>query len=100
MDFALQLLRLAGSLALVLGSFSRCIYALKRWGYPLAKPASQGIIQVISKHSFGQRHHVILVKVPDGRSVLIGISPQNMNLLATIGDGRDVPADSANIEKL
>jgi flagellar biosynthetic protein FliO len=100
MDFALQMLRLAGSLALVLAIFFACIYGLKRWGYPLKKPASQALIEVLSKHSFGPRHHLILVKVPGGQSVLIGISPQNMNVLTTIRDIPGSSVESANIEKI
>jgi flagellar biogenesis protein FliO len=100
MDFALQLLRLAGSLALVLAIFFACIHGLKRWGFPLKKPASQAMIEVVSKHSFGPRHHMILVKVPGNQSVLIGISPQNMNVLATIRETPAGSAESTNIEKL
>jgi len=100
MDFALQLLRLVGSLALVLAIFFACIYGLKRWGFPLKKPASQALIEVVSKHSFGPRHHMILVKVPGNQSVLIGISPQNMNVLATIRETPGSSAESTDIEKL
>jgi flagellar biogenesis protein FliO len=98
MDFALQLLRLAGSLALVLAIFFALMYGLKKWGYPLRKPASQALVEVVSKHSFGPRHHLILVKVPGGQSVLIGISPQSMNVLTTIRDMPGSPAVSTNIE--
>jgi len=100
MDFALQLLRLAGSLALVLAIFFVCIYGLKRWGYPLRKPASQALVEIVSKHSFGPRHHLILVKVSGAQSILVGVSPQNMNVLATIRDSAGISDDPANIEKL
>jgi flagellar biosynthetic protein FliO len=100
MDFALQLLWVAASLAMVLALFFVLVYGLKRWGYPLKKPASQALIEVVSKHSFGPRHHLILVKVPGGQSVLIGISPQNMNVLTTIQDIPGSPAVSTSIENL
>jgi flagellar biosynthetic protein FliO len=100
MDFTLQLLRLAGSLTLVLALFFACIYGLKRWGHAFSKPASQTPIEVLSKRSFGPRHHLILVKVPGGQSVLIGISPQNINVLTTIHEEPDTSSQSTNIEKL
>ena len=100
MDFAMQLFRLVGSLALVLAIFFACVYGLKRWGYPLRKPAAQTLIEVVSKHSFGPRHHLILVKVPGNQKILIGISPQDMKVLTTIRDMPDSLTESTNIEKL
>jgi len=88
MDFGLQLMRLAGSFALVLALFFALLYGLKRWGPLLRKPVAQPLMEVLSKHSFGPRHHLLLVRVPGGQSVLIGISPQNMTYLTTL---RDVP---------
>ncbi len=81
MEFGMQLLRLAGSLALVLGIFFALIYGLKRWGNRVGKPAAQPLLEVLSRQSFGPRHHLILVKVPGERNVLVGISPQNMSLM-------------------
>jgi flagellar biogenesis protein FliO len=40
------------------------------------------MMEVLSKQSFGPRHHLILVKVTGERKVLVGISPQNMSLLS------------------
>ena len=56
MDFALQLLRLVGSLALVLALFLALMYGLKRWGYLVRKSSAQPSMEVVSKHSFGPRH--------------------------------------------
>jgi flagellar biosynthetic protein FliO len=81
MEFGMQLLRLAGSLALVLGIFFALIYALKRWGSRMGKPSAQPLLEVLSRQSFGPRHHLILVRVPGERNVLVGISPQNMSLM-------------------
>ncbi len=48
----------------------------------MKRPASQSMIEVLSKQSFGPRHHLILVKVTGERNVLVGVSPQNMSLLS------------------
>jgi len=81
MESGLLLLKTAGALALVLGLFFAFIYVLRRWGNLAKKTASQTMMEILSKHSFGPRHHLILVKVPGERKVLVGISPQNMSLL-------------------
>jgi flagellar biogenesis protein FliO len=81
MEFGMQLLRLAGSLALVLAILFALIYALKRWGGRIGKSTAQPLLEVLSRQSFGPRHHLILVRVPGERNVLVGISPQNMSLM-------------------
>jgi len=83
MDFGMQFLRLTGSLALVLGIFYVVIYALKRWGHLVKKSPAQPMMEVLSKHSFGPRHHLMLIQVPGGQRLLVGISPQNMSIVPT-----------------
>ena len=80
MESGLLLLKTAGALALVLGLFFAFIYALKRWGNLVKRPASQTMMEILSKHSFGPRHHLILVSITGEERVLVGISPQNMSL--------------------
>ncbi|MFZ2445921.1 MAG: flagellar biosynthetic protein FliO [Syntrophobacteraceae bacterium] len=100
MDFGLQLLRLAGSLALVLALFFALMYGLKRWGRLVRKTPAQPAMEVVSKHSFGPRHHLLLVKVPGGGSVLVGISPQNMSVLSTSLDPANPGVPEAKVENL
>jgi flagellar biogenesis protein FliO len=94
MDFALQLLRLAGSLILVLAIFYAVIYGLKKWGHLVKGSTTHPAMEVLSKQSFGPRHHLLLVKVPGGRNMLVGISPQNMSLMPAAPDSTEagVPA--------
>ena len=82
MESGLLLLKTAGALALVLGFLFALIYILRRWGGLAKRPASQSMIEILSKQSFGPRHHLILVKVAGEREVLVGVSPQNMSLLS------------------
>ena len=81
MESGLLLLKTAGALVLVLGFFFAFIYFLRRWGNLGKRPSSQSVMEVLSKQSFGPRHHLILIKVTGERNVLVGISPQNMSLL-------------------
>ena len=69
-----------GSLALVLAAFLGLAYGLKRLLKLHGGPVSQ-TMEVLSRQSFGPRHHLIMVKVSGERKVLVGISPQNMSLL-------------------
>lgn len=75
-----------GSLALVLALFLVVAYGLKKWGPAMRRSTPQPAMEVISKHSFGPRHHLMLVKIPGGQNIIVGISPQNMSLLRTDGD--------------
>ncbi len=78
-------MRMAGALTLVLGLFFAVIYFLKRWGNLGKKPASQQLMEILSKQSFGPRHHLILLKISGEQSVLVGVSPQNMSILSLSG---------------
>jgi len=82
METGLQLAKMVGALVLVLGVLFAFLYVLRRWGSLARKPASQNMMEVLSKQSFGPRHHLILVKVTGESKVLVGISPQNMSLMA------------------
>jgi flagellar biosynthetic protein FliO len=82
MESGLLFFKTAGALGLVLGLFFAFIYVLRRWGNRAKRPASQSMMEVLSKHSFGPRHHLVLVKVTGERKVLVGLSPQNISLLS------------------
>ncbi len=99
MEFGLELLRLAGSLALVLGLFFACMYALRRWGYRGKKPSSQPLMEIVAKQSFGPRHHLMLVRVPGEQDVLVGISPQNMSIMTITRPDARTPAVPDSAEK-
>jgi flagellar biosynthetic protein FliO len=100
METGLQVLKTVGALALVLGILLAVIYVLKRWGGLAKKASSQAVIEVLSKQSFGPRHHLVLVKVTGEREVLVGISPQNMSLLSVTGPGTSGKNTSDDIENI
>jgi flagellar biosynthetic protein FliO len=94
MDFGFQLLKLAGSLALVVALLLLCLYGLKRWGRVMTrKPAAQGLLEVAARHSFGPKHHLMLMKVQQ-QFVLIGVSPQGMHFLTTLPGLEPAPCDA------
>ncbi len=89
LDMTLQFVRVAGSLALVLALLLGGLYALKRWGHWMKKTGNDGWIQIIAQHSFGPKHHILLVKVEEEK-LLVGVSPQGMHYLSSIpGSARE-----------
>ena len=84
MDFGFQLFKLAGSLILVIGLLLACVYGLKRWGRLVRRPAAQELLDVVARHSFGPKHHLMLVSVQRQQLVLIGVSPQGMHFLTSL----------------
>jgi flagellar biogenesis protein FliO len=84
MDFGFELFRLAGSFVLVVALLLLCVYGLKRWGRLIKKPAAQGMLDVVARHSFGPKHHLVLLKVQEQQLVLIGMSPQGMHFLTSV----------------
>ena len=93
-------MKTVGALALVLGILFAVLYILRRWGGLVKRPASQSMIEVLSKQSFGPRHHLILVKVTGERNVLVGVSPQNMSLLSVGAATSQAKTTSGVIEKI
>jgi len=91
------LLRTAGALALVLGLLFAFIYVLRRWGSAVKRPSPHSVMEVMSKHSFGPRHHLILVKVTEESKVLVGISPQNISLLCVLPEERRIADDRRQV---
>ncbi len=86
-DFGFQLLRMVGSLGLVLGLLLASLYGLKRWGQWIKRSGGNSLIQVLAQHSFGPKHYLLLVRVQD--QLLVGISPQGMHLLTTLPPVRE-----------
>jgi flagellar biogenesis protein FliO len=82
METGLQLLKMVGALALVLGMLFTFVYVLRRLGIPAKRSVSPATMEILSKQSLGPRHHLFLVNVAGERKVLVGISPQNMSLLS------------------
>jgi len=96
MDLGLQLARVAGSLLLVVGVLVGAMVALKRWGHWMKQSTGNEWIQVLAQHSFGPKHHLLVVKVQDER-FLVGVSPQGMHALSSLsaGDADPQPKDEA-----
>lgn len=96
MDVGIQLARVAGSLLLVLTVLLGALYGIKRWGHWMKPSSKNGWIQILAQHSFGPKHHLLVVKVQDEK-FLVGVSPQGMHTLSSLShkDGEPVSKDEA-----
>ena len=95
MDLGLQLVKVAASLALVIGVLVASVYGLKKLGRWAKKPDAGTWINVVAQHSVGLKHHLLLVKVQE-QQFLLGVSPQGMHFLAPIQGTAGGPHPDAN----
>lgn len=86
MDVGIQLVRVGGSLLLVLAVLLGALVGIKRWGHWMKPSTQNGWIQIVAQHSFGPKYHLLVVKVQDER-FLVGISPQGMHTLSSLSPG-------------
>ena len=96
MDLGLQLARVAGSLLLVVAVLLGALYGVKRWGHWMKQSNKNEWIQILAQHSFGPKHHLLVVRVQDEK-FLVGVSPQGMHALSSLSAkvGGSLPQDEA-----
>lgn len=82
-DFGLQIFKVTGALALVLGIMVAVLYGLRRTGLVNRKQDSSSWIQVIAQQPLGMKHNLILIRVQT-QTLLLGVSPQGVRLLSVI----------------
>ena len=94
LNFGLQFAKMAGGLAVVLAALYACAYGLKRTGLWLKRPEADLWIHVLARQTIGVKHQLVLLKVHD-QTLLVGISPQGINLLTRIEGDADDPRRTA-----
>jgi flagellar biosynthetic protein FliO len=92
-SFGLQMLRMAGSLALVLGLMAIALYGIKRLGLRVRKAETNPWIQVLAQYPLGVKHYLLLVKI-QRQILLLGVSPQGVHLLTLLPES---PENSTGI---
>lgn len=83
MDIGLQILKVSGSLALVIALMMATVLGLKRLGGRLRKAETNPWINILAQHPIGLKHYLVLVKVQN-QLFLLGISPQGMHFLSPV----------------
>ncbi|MBC7357725.1 flagellar biosynthetic protein FliO [Desulfacinum infernum DSM 9756] len=92
MDFALHFLQTAAALALVVALLLGFSHVVKRFGWPLSKGQGTSHIRVLERRFLTNKHSLVLVRV-QGERLLIGVSPNGMELLASLADRPEESAD-------
>ena len=88
-----QLLRVTGSLLLVVGLAYLAAWLLRRFGGARLQPSAR--LRVLASTPVGQRERVALVQVDDERLVL-GVAPGRITLLGSLGaEAAAAPAPGA-----
>jgi len=82
----MDLLRMTLSTALVLALLGGLLYVLKRMQGKISANSSNHRLQALVSLSLNSRHKVALLEV-DGQRVLVGMSPNQLTLLAHL-DGQ------------
>ena len=85
--------RMLGSLALVIALLVALLWALRKLQGKMNGHNTGRRLQIIESLSVGPRQKVALIRVGE-REVLIGISPTQINGIASWPDGTHVPSDS------
>ena len=76
-----ELLRMTGSMVLVLVCLGALLWMLRRMQAKIGSPLPGRRLQIIESLSLNTRHKVALVQV-DGQCVLVGMSPAQLTPLA------------------
>lgn len=83
MDIGLEILKVSGSLALVIAVMLATVLGLKRLGRYVRKTESNPWINILAQHPIGVKHHLLVVGVQD-QFFLLGVSPQGVHFLAPV----------------
>lgn len=93
-DTGLSLLRVMGSLALVLGIFLGGVWLFRNWQRLAIQKGRAPKLNILEARSLGQRHALYVIGFEDQR-FLIASSPTGVNLLSHLPNGEALPADNS-----
>ncbi|GLI33576.1 flagellar biosynthetic protein FliO [Desulforhabdus amnigena] len=92
MDLGIQLLRVAGSLALVLALLILGLYVVRHFSSWIKKTGDNEWIQVLSRHYLDPKNYLVVVKSQE-QVLLMGVSPQGIQLLTPLDKPTGVPSE-------
>lgn len=89
-DLGIQIIKVFASLALVLAILFAVLYGIRKLPQWTRRSGGESWIQVLGQHAFGPKHYLLVVKV-QSQLFLLGISPQGMHFLASLGETPESP---------
>jgi len=85
----MDVLRMLGSMALVIALLLAVLWGLKRIQNKMLTASHSGRLQIIETQSIGTRQRIALVRVGDNE-VLVGITPTQINALGSLKANHNV----------
>jgi|SRR5471030_2182159 len=82
------LMNVGGALALILMIIAAFAWIARRTGFAQRLPKNNQVLSVVASHSLGQRERVVVIDM-DGKRVLLGVTPTQINCLATFNKPAD-----------
>lgn len=76
------LVQTVASVLLVVGIIFACAWLARRFG--LQRLGGSGIVKVVASAPLGQRERVIVVEVPGGTWLVLGVTPTQVNTLHSL----------------
>ena len=90
-------LQTLGILAVVLAAMGFAFKWLRKAGFGRSFGGSTAAVQVLSRGYLTNKHQMVLVRF-GGRVLLLGVGPQNLNLLSEVSDPAEVAQVLARLE--
>lgn len=94
-DLWLTLLKSVAMLCVVLGILIGLLLLMKRFLDSRGSHAERGIIKVLASYYIAPKERIMLIEVL-GERILIGVTPQSINRLATIANDREMEVRDRN----
>ncbi len=99
MDFGAQIVRVFGGLFLVLAVLACAVLVMKKLGHYVHKPSVGDVLEVVSRHYLDPKNSLLVVRVY-GERFLVGLSPQGLQMLASLKPHFQAPPDLQGTEGL
>ena len=88
-DLWMTLIKSVAMLSLVLGILFAALYLIRRFYWRYSGASDRGLIRMLATHHVAPKERVVLLEVL-GEKILIGVTPQQINYLATISNGQEI----------
>ncbi len=88
-DLWITLLKSVAMLSLVLGVLLAVLYLIRRFYGRYSGASDRGLIRMVATHHVAPKERIVLLDVL-GEKILIGVTPQQINHLATISNGQEI----------
>ena len=94
-DLWMSLLKSLAVLGLVLRLLLGVLYLMRRLYWRYSGAPDRGLIRMLAIHHVAPKERIVLLDVV-GEKILVGVTPQQINYLATLTKGQEIPIPQSN----